>query len=198
MVLVVIVKTLLTLWSMPTQVSLIYCYTTLSYCCGSFSVDMEDTPTSGTQSPEVVILDEEAPPTKKNKLDSQSDENESCVIIDSLSTPATTTATTTSTTSNTNTTTSTSDIDTSSNSDITDPPLFYLTKVRGIPTIYNGHHLAIGIKGTLCIKLIHTIYILVYYLCHYIRSMYLYIYILDILSSSVGDLLASAQVSNII
>ena len=196
MVLVVIVKTLLTLWSMLTQVSPIYCFTTLSYCCGSFSVDMEDTPTSGTQSPEVVILDEEAPPTKKNKLDLQSDENESCVIIDSLSTTTTTTATTTSTTSNTNTATS-SDIDTSSNSDITNPPLFYLTKVRGISNIYNGRHLAIGIKGTLCIKSIHTMYILVYYLCHYIHSMYLYTYLLDILSSSVGDLLASAQVSNI-
>lgn len=174
MVLVAIVKILLTLWSMLTQVSPIYCFTTLRYYCGSFSVDMEDTPTSGTQSPEVVILDEEAPPTKKNKLDSQSDENESCVIIDSLSTPATTAATTTSTTSNTNTATS-SDIDTSSNSDITNPPLFYLTKVRGISNIYNGRHLAIGIKGTLCIQSIHTMYILVYYLCHYIHSMYLYI-----------------------
>ena len=196
MVLVAIVKILLTLWSMLTQVSPIYCFTTLRYYCDSFSVDMEDTPTSGTQSPEVVILDEEAPPTKKNKLDSQSDENESCVIIDSLSTPATTAATTTSTTSNTNTATS-SDIDTSSNSDITNPPLFYLTKVRGISNIYNGRHLAIGIKGTLCIQSIHTMYILVYYLRHYIRSMYLYTYLLDILSSSVGDLLASAQVSNI-
>ena len=28
------------------------------------------------------------------------------------------------------------------------PPLFYLTKVRGIPDIYNTHNTAIGIRGT--------------------------------------------------
>ena len=89
----------------------------------------------------VYILDEEAPPTNKTKLDSQSDDNESCVIIDSLSTTATKTATTTSTTSNTNTTTSNnntttsnSDIGTSSNNNVS---LFYLTKVRSISSIYN-------------------------------------------------------------
>ena len=100
-----------------------------------------------------MSVDEEAPPTKKTKLDSQS---ESCVIIDSLSTTATKTSTTTSTTSNNNTTTSSnSDIGTSSNSDVS---LFYLTKVRGISSIYNKHLLAIGIKGTLCIQSICIIY----------------------------------------
>ena len=28
------------------------------------------------------------------------------------------------------------------------PPLFYLTKVRGIPDIHNTHNTAIGIRGT--------------------------------------------------
>lgn len=93
--------------------------------------------TAGTTSEEDVILiegDDECandmgtcsltpPVSKKPKIDSNSPEDD-CVVVEP---------------SNTQTTPPVPSK--------RRPPLFYLTKVRGIRDVFNGGHLAIGIKG---------------------------------------------------
>ena len=46
------------------------------------------------------------------------------------------------------------------------PPLFYLTKVRGIRDVFNGGHIAIGIKGTyIKYMLLLHVHVVLYALC---------------------------------